>query len=764
MKETTLHQKKCDYCLGSDESFQPERSTAPRKKYKSRTARTVLALMALALGASAQNRLFSSGFEGNTALEAIPSSATSDDYQHFSGSDNTTGYTWPMSFWGAYAVSTGMHPIVGGSNSVSSYINNYIESVTGHTGSASRALRMNITGPAPGFCCVQSTFLVAGLSQPVTDFYTRFWVKLNPELLSQVQANGGNFWRTLLELKTTTDYRIATFIVGNSSGIPSWRVIVDNNPNGTLPPCPAGACWSADNTSVSVPASQWFLMEYYLHRSTGSDGRFFWAVNGQTLVDHSGPTYGANQENINFLALLNLYGDGNNMSPAYQWIDDVEVWDVPPCATLPCGAGSGTTADTQAPTTPTNLTASAASTSQINLSWNASTDNVGVAGYRIYRNGGTSPIASTAGTSYQDSGLTASTSYSYTVAAYDAAGNTSARSLAASATTASAPPPPSVGSCPAAVASAWTACYYSDQNLTTLGVVRTDPTILFDWGAGSPDPAIPADHFSARWKGIFNFSAASYTFTVTADDGFRLYLDGVIVMDHWADESATTYTQTLATTAGNHAVTLEYYEDAGSAVANLQWQLASTASAPAPTTPTTLTASAVSSSQINLSWTASTDSMGVAGYRIYRNGGTTPIATSASAGYQDSGLVPATPYTYEVSAYDSLGDASAESAPASATTAPSSVSSLTIAIVSPVNNSTLPANSNVNVAVNVTGQPVSVIYRLDGNTIGIAPASPWGYGLNTSGLKRNVWHNLAAVATDASGNSVTSSSVRFRVQ
>ena len=45
-----------------------------------------------------------SGFEGNTTLEAIPSSATSDDYQHFSGSDTTTGYTWPMSFWGDYAV------------------------------------------------------------------------------------------------------------------------------------------------------------------------------------------------------------------------------------------------------------------------------------------------------------------------------------------------------------------------------------------------------------------------------------------------------------------------------------------------------------------------------------------------------------------------------------------------------------------------------------------------------------------------------------
>jgi len=763
MKETTLRRKKWDCCPDSDESFQPERSTTARKKYQSRTARTVLALMALALGASAQTRLFSSGFEGNTTLEAIPSSATSDDYQHFSGSDSTTGYTWPMSFWNDYAVSTGMHPIVGGSNLVSSYINNYIETVTGHTGSSTRALRMNITGPAPGFCCIQSTFQVAGMTQPVTDYYTRFWVKLNPELLTQVQANGGNFWRTLQELKTTTDYRIATFIVGNSSGIPSWRVIVDNNPNGTLPPCPAGACWSADNTSVGIPANQWFLMEYYLHRSTGSSGRFFWAVNGQTLVDHYGPTYGANQENINFLALLNLYGDGNNMSPAYQWIDDVEVWDVPPCATLPCGAGSGTAADTQAPTIPANLAASATSSSQINLSWNASTDNVGVAGYRIYRDSGTTPVGSTAGTTFQDSGLTASTSYSYTVAAYDAAGNTSARSVTASATTASSTP--AGGSCPATAATfAWTACYYSDQNLTTLGVVRTDPTILFDWGAGSPDPAIPADHFSARWKGIFNFSTASYTFTVTADDGFRLYLDGAKIMDHWVDESATTYTQTVAATAGAHTITLEYYDDTGSAVANLQWQLATTTT-PVPTTPTNLAAAAMSSSQINLSWTASTDSIGIAGYRIYRNGGATPIATATGVNYQDSGLQAGTLYTYQVSAYDSLGDTSAESAPASATTtAPPPVAPLTIGIVSPASGSLLPANSSVNLAVSVTGQPVTVTYRVDGIAIGTATAAPWGYVLNTASVKQNAWHSLSAVATGAAGNTVTSSSVRFRVQ
>jgi chitodextrinase len=89
--------------------------------------------------------------------------------------------------------------------------------------------------------------------------------------------------------------------------------------------------------------------------------------------------------------------------------------------------------DTTPPSVPTGLTATAVSSSQINLFWTASTDNVGVTGYNVYRAGakiGTSP-----NTAYQDAGLAASTSYTYTVSAFDAAGNTSAQSAGASATT-----------------------------------------------------------------------------------------------------------------------------------------------------------------------------------------------------------------------------------------------------------------------------------------------------------------------------------------
>lgn len=89
--------------------------------------------------------------------------------------------------------------------------------------------------------------------------------------------------------------------------------------------------------------------------------------------------------------------------------------------------------DTTAPSVPTGLTASAVSSSQINLSWTASTDNVGVTGYNVFRGG--AKVATVATTSFSDTGLTASTSFTYTVSAFDAAGNSSAQSSSASATT-----------------------------------------------------------------------------------------------------------------------------------------------------------------------------------------------------------------------------------------------------------------------------------------------------------------------------------------
>jgi hypothetical protein len=89
--------------------------------------------------------------------------------------------------------------------------------------------------------------------------------------------------------------------------------------------------------------------------------------------------------------------------------------------------------DTTAPSIPTGLTATAISSSQINLLWTASTDNVAVTGYQVFR--GSNQIATVATASYSDTGLTAGTNYAYTVKAVDAVGNASAASGSANATT-----------------------------------------------------------------------------------------------------------------------------------------------------------------------------------------------------------------------------------------------------------------------------------------------------------------------------------------
>jgi chitodextrinase len=101
------------------------------------------------------------------------------------------------------------------------------------------------------------------------------------------------------------------------------------------------------------------------------------------------------------------------------------------------GQARQTTPDTEPPTIPSDLTATPVSSTQIDLSWTPSTDNVAVAGYNIYRNG--TYIGTSASTSYQSTGLKASTSYTYRVAAYDEAGKKSGKSAAVTKTTQPAP-------------------------------------------------------------------------------------------------------------------------------------------------------------------------------------------------------------------------------------------------------------------------------------------------------------------------------------
>lgn len=230
----------------------------------------------------------------------------------------------------------------------------------------------------------------------------------------------------------------------------------------------------------------------------------------------------------------------------------------------------------QPPSAPQLTSATAKSSTEVDLSWTASTSSAGVAGYQIIRNG--SPIATVVGTSlaYADVGVSASSIYAYAVRAFDAAGNISALSNSVQVTT---PAPATSSDCPAPVTGAFTGCYYDNIGLAgSPFLVRTDSQINFDWLSGSPDPSIPRDNFSVSWQGWFTFNQGPYTFTAFTSDGMRVYIDGNIVLDAWRDQAGTIYTLGQTLSQGNHLLVVEYYDHSGTSTAHFSWQAGSTTS------------------------------------------------------------------------------------------------------------------------------------------------------------------------------------------
>ncbi|HIQ01279.1 MAG TPA: hypothetical protein EYH30_03985 [Anaerolineales bacterium] len=120
----------------------------------------------------------------------------------------------------------------------------------------------------------------------------------------------------------------------------------------------------------------------------------------------------------------------------------------------------------------------------------------------------------------------------------------------------------------------WRAEYYDNQNLDSDPVlIRNDQAIDFDWGAGSPDPAVPADGFSARWTRVLGFTAGTYRFLASCDDGVRIHVDGQTVVDAWQkQELPNTRTGEIALAEGQHTIVVEYFEQGGEAAAHVWWE------------------------------------------------------------------------------------------------------------------------------------------------------------------------------------------------
>jgi chitodextrinase len=486
--------------------------------------------------------------------------------------------------------------------------------------------------------------------------------------------------------------------------------------------------------------------------------------------------------------------------------------------------------DAVAPTTPTHLTAAAVSETQVNLAWDASTDDVGVTGYEVWRatgNGSSVKIATaTTAVGYIDNGVSAGTIYHYTVKASDGAGNTSAPSTIADVTTPdnTAPVFPNGSSLTAQILSStevqlnWAAGATDNIGVTGYRVTRM---ITGDIGSTVTLANTNSATFGLTDNGLT--PGTSYSYTVRATDGagnLSASLEAAITLPvpdsqapgapanlHVSSSTTTSLTiswdkpidnigvtgyqvwrsdstvSPLATITGgdtlvftnsgltpgtSYSYTVKAIDAAGN-VSDASTILNATtlADLQAPTTPGNLVTSNVTLTGITLSWNASSDDSGIAGYQVWRSdspSGTFALVSGATPNttFADSSLQSGTAYYYFVRAIDIYGN-SADSVVVQVTTLTPDTTPPAVSLTAPATGTTisgtvtLAANASDNVGV------VGVQFLVDGVAIGSEDTtSPYSYSLNTASLT-NGTHTLAARARDAAGNATTSSTVTVTV-
>jgi len=381
---------------------------------------------------------------------------------------------------------------------------------------------------------------------------------------------------------------------------------------------------------------------------------------------------------------------GNN---DYIFIDQVIITGIP----------SGP--DVISPSVPLNLNASNTTQTTTNLSWDASSDNIGVIGYDVYQNGVF--VTNVSVPTYQVTGLSASTSYSFYVIARDAAGNSSLASNTANITTLN---PPDI-----------------ESPTIPLGLSAsntTETTTDLSWDASTDNIGVTG--YDVYQDGVFISSISATTYQVTGLSSNTTYAFYVIARDAAGN----------ASTASNTAnVTTDVFVDTE-----------------APSTPTGLATSNTTDSSTDLSWNTSTDNIGVIGYDVYQNGVfvTNVLATT----YQATGLSASTSYSFYVIARDAAGNSSLASNTANVTTLdPPDTESPTIPLGLSASNTTETATSLSWDAstdnIGVTGYDV---YQDD---IFVSNVSATAY--QVTGLSSNTTYAFYVIARDAAGNTSTAS-------
>ncbi|MGG8496241.1 fibronectin type III domain-containing protein [Tenacibaculum sp. TC6] len=409
-----------------------------------------------------------------------------------------------------------------------------------------------------------------------------------------------------------------------------------------------------------------------------------------------------------------------NWTQAYNGMSDVSVtsfdyWNISGdhtnnkviASTYGRGVFTGTftanaVADTQAPTAPSNLTASSVTSTGVTLAWTASTDNVGVTGYDIYQ--GATKIGTATTASYNVTGLTSSTNYSFSVKAKDAAGNESGASNTINVTTTST----SI-SCSSTITvfpynegfetnDGWTQITGDDGNwIRRTGSTPSSGTgpssatqgsyyLFLEASTNGSTGQIGSNATAILESGCFDLSeksSATFSFknhmygTNVGSLKVQGTSDGTTWVDLWSDSGNkgnqwNTININLNTYLGGN-VKLRIVGTTGNgwssdiAVDDLSVEAVGEGQdIAAPTAPANLGASSVSQTSLTLSWTASTDNVAVTGYDVYQ--GTTKITTVTGTSYNVTGLTANTNYSFSVKAKDAAGNESGASNTVNVTT------------------------------------------------------------------------------------------------
>ncbi len=272
--------------------------------------------------------------------------------------------------------------------------------------------------------------------------------------------------------------------------------------------------------------------------------------------------------------------------------------------------------DITSPTIPQNLSASAFSSSQINLSWQASSDDVGVIGYKIFRD--EVEVGSMEGLYFEDKGLLPETEYAYQISAFDEAGNKSEKTQKVLAKTLKASgdddEPPTV-----------------PQNVSAKGISFSE--IEISWLASTDNVGVVGYKILRDNKAIGTTDKLKHKDSnLTADTSYSYNIIAFDGAGNQSEKSATV-----------EAKTLEESE--------------------IPSTPANLKVVSVSTNSVSFSWDPSTDNGEVKGYDIYRDG--TKIGAEEEEFFEDSGLENGKQYVYKIKAFDDEGNYSEYSSPLS---------------------------------------------------------------------------------------------------